>query len=196
MYPPVHQLGTPAQRAAEQRRMELWWAKRERRRGSGSRRFWIFAIVACVTASVEIAVASASPAPPTRADSTCTPGARTIGGARAQVFCGSATATAHIAGRTFRFVSGSCELASGFALNIGTLAGGSPESRPYLGLDVMGHGAGRHENGTAVVSFHVRGRRFSISLSRSTVVLDSGLDAGTFSGLDQLGRSVRGTFSC
>jgi hypothetical protein len=216
MYPPVRQLGSTAQIAAERRRMEFRREDRERRDrqraeraredgtetgepASGCRRAWTAAIAASLTASVAtvyLLAAAVSSAAPSGGGSGCTPGVRTIGGAQARVFCGPAKATARIAGKTLRFVNGSCERRPGFTLNIGTIAGGSASSRPYFGLDVLGNHAGTYRNGAATVSFHTAKHRFSVSPSTSTVVLAPGLDSGTFSGVDLLGRSVRGTFTC
>jgi hypothetical protein len=216
MYPPVRQLGSTAQIAAERRRMEFRGEDRERRDreragpgregatetgepASGCRRAWTAAVAASLTASVAtvyLVATAVSSAAPIGGGSGCTPGVRTIGGVQARVFCGPAKATAQIASKSFRFVNGSCERRSGFTLNIRTIAGGAGSSRPYFGLDVLGNHAGTYRNGAAVVSFHTAKHRFSISPSTSTVVLAPGLGAGTFSGLDLLGRSVRGTFTC
>jgi hypothetical protein len=211
MYPPVRQLGSTAQVAAERRRMEFWRENREPGREAerggddpaaerpGCRRAWTTAVAAAMAASAATAylvAVAASSAAPLGGGSGCTPGVRTIGGGNARVFCGPAKATARIGGKTFRFVNGSCDRGSGFTLNIGTIAVGSASSRPYFGLDVPGNHPGTYRTATTTVSFHTANRRFSVALDTPTVVLAAGLGAGAFSGRDLLGRSVRGTFTC
>jgi hypothetical protein len=69
----------------------------------------------------------------------CRAGVRKLNGVSAETFCGPATATVHVAGRTFRFAQGNCvKTADYVSVNIGTLMlGQSARRQPnYFGLDI------------------------------------------------------------
>jgi hypothetical protein len=152
-------------------------------------------LVALITAScIYAAVASAAPQP--QSVSACTPGAKTIGGAPARVFCGPAKATVQVGGTTYRFANGACQRAPGFTVNIGTLGFGSSKLS-YFGVSLPRAAVGAYTGKQVTVSFNVGARRFSLSPSAGTkVVLAAGLRSGTFSGRDLSGRAVKGSFTC
>jgi hypothetical protein len=65
----------------------------------------------------------------------CTPGPTTIGGQPAEVFCGPARATVHVAGQTLHFTGGTCTKAySELIANIGTeiLTRATVQTQPYF----------------------------------------------------------------
>jgi hypothetical protein len=149
-----------------------------------------------VLAAVLGAAAAAALAAPFQASAAgCTPGTRTIGGAPARVFCGSAHATVQLGARKLTFSGGSCErLGSSFALNIGTLSFATASKLPYLGISLTGARAGRQTRPT--VSFNAAGKRSSLQITTGLVTLAKGLKSGTFAGRTLAGATVKGSFSC
>lgn len=130
----------------------------------------------------------------------CKPRVETIGGMRAVVFCGPATATVAVAGRTLRFRGGECKRSPRrFALQLGTFVERSSTNagRPFFSLIAPARGDGLGRSFTSMlfsyrgVPFVVGGggRGFSYRLSNNR-------SRGTFSGIDNRGDSVRGSFAC
>jgi hypothetical protein len=118
-----------------------------------------------------------------------------VAGRPAFTFCGPASATVHLGGRTMRFSNGLCRVAAAaFSVNIGTLVPGLSSGKPpYFGITTHTAKPGPQLN--AAVSFTVGGRGYPV-VARS-VLLAPGLDKGTFSGR-VLGATttVTGSFTC
>jgi hypothetical protein len=127
---------------------------------------------------------------------SCTPGVRTAGGVTYRTFCGSAHATVHLGGKTYRFTGGSCDSTpSAFTINIGTitLPPGKPKYR-YFGITVFTRKDGTFTNQAVSWQFP---NGVHNSLFHATIRLAGGRKHGTFSGTtlaDQ--RKGTGTFSC
>jgi hypothetical protein len=69
----------------------------------------------------------------------CSPGPTTIGGQPAEVFCGPARATVHVAGQTLHFTGGTCTKAfSELIANIGTeiLTRATVQTQPYFAANL------------------------------------------------------------
>jgi hypothetical protein len=127
---------------------------------------------------------------------SCTAGVRTTGGVTYRTFCGSAHATLHFGGKTYRFVGGSCDSTpSAFTINIGTitLPPGKPKHR-YFGITVFTKRDGTFTNQAVGWQFPTGAHN---SLFHATIRLQGGRKRGTFTGTalaDQ--RKGFGTFSC
>src|SRR6185437_7792706 len=81
----------------------------------------LLAAVAIAGAIAAAAAAGTTSKPP------CAPARSTIGGHRAVAFCGPATVTINVAGRSYRFAHGLCALSrtmDGLELNVGTRVDG------------------------------------------------------------------------
>jgi hypothetical protein len=165
---------------------------------SGRQRLWLVVaalIVVLVLGAAWAVAASAAPAHPSKA--ACTPGAKTIGGAPARVFCGPAKATARLGGTAYRFANGACQKAPGFTVNLGTLSFAASSPVAYLGISLPQAKAGTYAGRQVTVSFSTGKRRVSLRTdSAARVVLHAGLHSGTFSGADLSGKKVTGSFSC
>ena len=159
------------------------------------------AISAALAAATFLALAQSGSA----AKATCKAGATTYGGAPARVFCGPATATVRVGGKTFTFRGGTCDRTSGYVtVNLGTIVLGSP-SRPkpeYFGLTVgrlpLGGGKPAPKDGVyagAVISAVHAAK--SIAVGRAHVTLAGGRTHGTFTGqLVLSSKTVSGSFAC
>lgn len=134
----------------------------------------------------------------TRTAAACKPGAHTIGKMTYRVFCGPASASVKVEGKTHSFRNGSCLRAGTtkvFAMSIGTLT--ISKSKPkysYLGITVPGakrDGAYRR----AVITWAFAGNRYS--LYNVKLRLSGGRTRGTFSGriVGKRG-TVTGSFRC
>jgi hypothetical protein len=127
---------------------------------------------------------------------SCTAGVRTAGGVNYRTFCGSARATLHFGGKTYRFVGGRCDsTSSAFTINIGTitLPPGKPKYR-YFGITVFTSHDGTFTNQAIGWQF---ANGTHNSLFHATIKLTGGRKHGTFSGTtlaDQ--KRGFGTFSC
>ena len=126
---------------------------------------------------------------------------KTIGGQVAKVFCGPATATVRIGGKTLRFEHGFCQVAGGaFAVNIGTLVVLKPtQSLSYLGI-VLTRGTGGGTWHAIALAFRSGGKSYAGAKIR--IRISSGLKSGTFSGIGATnplgtgGAPFAGSFSC
>ncbi len=142
------------------------------------------ATLAVCVAAAGLWAAGSSGAPARLA--ACTPGPTTIGGAYARVWCGPARATVHVAGRTYHFTHGICQVTEGFtkgskvlAINIGTqtLPPANPKAS-YFGLltDKAKSGVYRDQ----AVGWQVPGKGFAALTNR--VLVGKSLRKGSFSG--------------
>ena len=136
---------------------------------------------------------------------TCKAGVRKLNGVSAQTFCGPATATVHVAGRTFRFTQGNCvKTADYVSVNIGTvMLGQSARRQPnYFGLDIgriPGSGSpparkdGRYRSGT-VLTMEYADKTYDV-LS-GVAMLQGNRTHGTINGKTFSGQALSGTFHC
>lgn len=140
---------------------------------------------------------------PGTAMAACTAGVHSYGSAQARTFCGPASATIHIAGKTSTLKGGECERTSQYlSVNIGTTVLGttSKTSPNYFGLDVgktLGGGTPATHDGTykAFALTWVISDKHDSSIN-ATVTLKNGRTSGAFSGPLITGGSASGTFSC
>ena len=110
-------------------------------------------------------------------------------------FCGTASATVRLGGRTLRFSNGLCRQAAGaFTVNIGTLVPGLRTGKPpSFGLTTHTGKAGKQLN--AAVGFAYGGRGYAVA--DQLVTLAPGLKSGTFSGrILASSTRVTGSFRC
>jgi hypothetical protein len=135
----------------------------------------------------------------------CTAGVHQYGGANARTFCGSATATVLVGGKTVRFSGGECERGPAYlSINIGTVVlGTTSKPKPeYFGLlvgkaPIVGGTPAAHD-GTfkpQALTFDHAGKGYPVL--QSSVTLTNGRTRGTFTGT-VLGSNarVRGSFRC
>lgn len=125
--------------------------------------------------------------------STCTLTTKIVKGHNAAVFCGPATASLEIGGKSYRFRGGSC-LWSGttLILSVGTQVNGVPasadnEGLPYLDLT----------SATGLASVYAFSGRLNLGMSLVKVSAH-GHTSGTFSGRDPVGATARfsGSYRC
>ena len=128
----------------------------------------------------------------------CKPGIHEVGKVTYHVFCGPATASVKLGGKTYTFRGGTC-LQAGitriFTISIGKLTIGKGKPRySYLGVTVPS----ANHDGTyrrAVVTWAIGGKRYS--LSNLKVRLTNNQTRGTFSGRAVGKRgTVTGSFRC
>ena len=150
-------------------------------------------IIGVVAAAALLVVAATAAASPERA-SACVAGVKKINGVSARTFCGPATATVHINGKTILYKGGQCSKSSfGWSINIGTVVLGSLAKKPeYFGITAASK-PGTQGNGAVAV---VHGGK-SLAVTGSTITLRAGLKSGTFSGkVFGAPTRVSGSFSC
>jgi hypothetical protein len=135
----------------------------------------------------------------------CQAGVRKVNGVSAQTFCGPATATVHVAGRTFRFAEGNCvKTADYVSVNIGTvmLAQTAKRQPDYFGLDIgriPGSGSpparkdGSYRSGT-VLTVEYADQTYDVLAGVAT--LTGNRTQGTVSGKTFSGQPLTGTFHC
>ena len=93
-------------------------------------------ITLLISLAVAIGVCSAvANATTTRSD--CALRSKTIKGHKAVVYCGPATASLHIAGKTYTFKNGTCIWSGGLILTIGTQLNGIPASANNEGAPLI-----------------------------------------------------------
>lgn len=141
---------------------------------------------------------NATAAPAARLSATaCKPGGKdvVIGGKPASVFCGPATATVKLGGRTLTFHNGTCIWKSStFTLELGTifLFWGKPYPlQPGFAIRAAGYPVAR-----ALVEIYLQGKRTSLSTVRTTARPNASRTGGTFEGRTAAGTRVTGTVKC
>jgi hypothetical protein len=149
------------------------------------------ALPAAIAAAIAVSSgATAAAATPSR--STCAPAFKTIRGHKAVGYCGPATASLHIGGKSYSFKSGSCIWAGGtLILDVGTQVNGLPAStndgQALLALN---------GTGSLATAYAFTGR---FHLGMSIVKLAAhGHAGGTFTGREPIGATLRftGSFHC
>ena len=149
-----------------------------------------------ILAAAASAAVGAIVAPGAGARAACTAGVRTIGDASARVFCGPATATVHLGGKTYRFADGACLTGAQFTVNIGTKTFSPSSKLSYFGLVVEGKRDGRYAGKAVLLGFDAGRVHAAMSTTNAGTVVLRGLHRGTFSGRDLLGRELKGSFRC
>jgi hypothetical protein len=134
-----------------------------------------------------VGVCSTVGAGATPARSACALGAKSIKGHRAVVFCGPATASLHIGGKSYSFKRGMCIWAGSLILTLGTQVNGvrasaNNEGAPLLQLT--------GSNGTGTVSASYGRLHLGMSIVKITA---RGRSYGTFKGREPLGATRRFT---
>jgi hypothetical protein len=142
--------------------------------------------------------AAAAAAGGTKTAAACKPGIHKVGKVTYHVFCGPATASVKLGGKTYTFRGGTC-LQAGitrvFTISIGKLTIGKGKPRySYLGVTV----ASANHDGTyrrAVVTWAIGGKRYSLYNVKLRLTNDQ--TRGTFSGRAVGKRgTVTGSFRC
>jgi hypothetical protein len=136
----------------------------------------------------------------------CKPGATTIGGARAIVFCGPAKAAVKVGTTPLAFVQGSCELRQNYLrVDIGTrILGKTAQPRPDYFQLVIGKTPGSAElpvskdgtYGKALITVISGGTEYLPDTSRGKVTLKLKRTRGAFTAKTADGQPVTGSFTC
>ena len=124
--------------------------------------------------------------------SECALRSETIKGHKAVVYCGAATASLHIGGKTYTFKKGTCIWSGGLILTLGTQVNGVPASANNEGAPLI-QLSGSAGTGTV---FAYSGRfHLGMSLIKLTA---HGHSSGTFKGREPIGATRRftGTYRC
>jgi hypothetical protein len=161
-------------------------------------------IIILLAALAGAALLGAASAQGAASSSACAPGNTTYQGFGARTYCGSASATVKIGGRTLRYRGGSC-IRNGVAveLGIGTLIldAKDPKVLPRsFGISVgriFGIGKAAPKDGTyssLMVAFVDGGKRYASAQGKA--VLAGGRTRGSFTGRLLTGQPISGSFRC
>ena len=148
-------------------------------------------ITLLISLVVAIGVCSAvANATTTRSD--CALRSKTIKGHKAVVYCGPATASLHIAGKTYTFKNGTCIWSGGLILTIGTQLNSIPASANNEGAPLIQLSS---SIGTGTV--YADSGRFHLGLSLIKLTAH-GHSSGTFKGREPIGatRPFTGSYHC
>jgi hypothetical protein len=157
----------------------------------------LLATVALLTVGAATATADAK-------TSACTAGPTTYQGLRAKTWCGPATATVKVGGRTLQYRGGSCTrtpVAVELGIGTGIVDVKDPKALPRsFGISVgrvfgVGKAAGRDGIHQSVALVYVDGGKRFASL-KAEVTLAGGRSRGTFTGRLLTGQAVSGSFRC
>jgi hypothetical protein len=140
---------------------------------------------------------------------TATPGCRNINvdGATVVVYCGPASATVKMAGKTYRFSGGKCRQSVGFwtiLLGRQTLPPAKAKFPSFQGsAKIVKTKAGTYSKGEYTLSFQLPGKDVVISagnpyLETGSVTVSAGARKGTFTGVNalQTKQKITGSWSC
>jgi hypothetical protein len=127
-----------------------------------------------------------------------------IKGVSARVFCGPASATVKVGGKTVTLKGGSCDRTPQYvSVNIGTVVLGTLANKPdYFGLEVgriLGAGTPAPRDGSykgSVVALEYGGKGYAIRADQINVTLTGNRSNGTFNATLLLGGTISGSFSC
>ncbi|HEY2777377.1 MAG TPA: hypothetical protein VGI77_05695 [Gaiellaceae bacterium] len=147
------------------------------------------ALLASLAAALGICSAAAN-ATTTRSD--CALRSTTIKGHKAVVYCGPATASLHIGGKTYTFKNGTCIWSGGLILALGTQVNGAPASTNNEGASLI-QLSGSVGTGTV----YAYAARFNLGMSLITLTTH-GHSSGTFRGREPIGATRRftGSYHC
>jgi hypothetical protein len=159
-------------------------------------RFVVSFAVAVAAGAISASIAATAP---TKA--ACTPGTGKSGNYPTRTFCGTATATAKVGGKTLVFKGGECAISQGYwTVNIGTIELGAPSSAKklsYFGSTLMrnSHADGTYSGTGVSVSFNVPGKGYLVT--GGTLTLKNGGKSATFSGSNIFDHTkASGTITC
>ena len=124
--------------------------------------------------------------------SECALRSRTIKGHKAVVYCGPATASLHIGGKSYTFKNGTCIWSGGLILTVGTQVNGVPASANNEGAPLI-QLSGSIGTGTV----YAYSGRFHLGMSIVKLTAH-GHSSGTFKGREPLGatRPFTGSYRC
>ncbi len=124
--------------------------------------------------------------------SECALGSKTIKGHKAVVYCGPATATLHIGGKSYTFKNGTCIWSGGLILTVGTQVNGVAASAKNEGAPLI-QLSGSIGTGTV----YAYSGRFHLGMSLVKLTAH-GHSSGTFKGREPIGatRPFTGTYRC
>ena len=147
------------------------------------------ALLVSLTAALGICPAVAN-ATTTRSD--CALGSKTIHGHKAVVYCGPATASLRIGGKSYTFKNGTCIWSGGLILTLGTLVDGLPASANNEGAPLI-QLSGSIGTGTV----YADSGRFHLGMSLVRITAH-GHSSGTFRGREPIGatRPFTGSYRC
>jgi hypothetical protein len=135
----------------------------------------------------------------------CKAGVRKVDGVSAETFCGPATATVRVDGKTFTFTQGNCvKTANYVSVNVGVLVLAQKARRQpnYFGLDIgriPGSGSpparkdGSYRSGTVLT---VEYANTSYDVLAGVATLKGNRSRGTVHGKTLGGQTLSGTFAC
>lgn len=148
------------------------------------------ALLTAIVAAIAIFVTASAEATATR--SACALTSKTIKGHKAVIYCGPATASLHIGGKTYSFKNGTCIWSGGLILSVGTQVNGLPASADNEGAPLL---ALTGTSGLATV--YAYSGRFHLGLS-IVKISARGHSSGTFKGREPLGATRRftGSYRC
>lgn len=139
-----------------------------------------------------VGVCSAAGAGASSARSACALTFKTVKGHKAVTYCGPATASLHIGGKSYSFKSGTCIWAGSLILTLGTQVNGAPASANNEGAQLL-QLTGSRGTGTVYAS----SGRFHLGMSIVKITAH-GHSSGTFKGREPLGatRTFTGSYRC
>lgn len=147
------------------------------------------ALLVSLAAAIGVCAAVAN-ATTTRSD--CALRSKTIKGHKAVVYCGPATASLHIAGKTYTFKNGTCIWSGGLILTLGTQVNDVPPSANNEGAPLIQLSS---SIGTGTVYAYSGPFHIGMSLIKLTA---HGHTSGTFKGREPIGaaRPFTGSYRC
>ncbi len=149
------------------------------------------ALLASIAASFAVSVAAGAQATPTR--SACALTFKTVKGHKAAVYCGPATASLHIGGKSYSFKGGTCIWSGGtLTLALGTQVNGVPASANNEGAPLL-----QLTGAIGASTVYAFSGRFHLGLSIIKITAH-GHSSGTFKGREPLGatRPFTGSYRC
>jgi hypothetical protein len=147
------------------------------------------ALLVSLTAAIGICAAVANA---TTTSSECALRSETIKGHKAVVYCGPATASLHIAGKTYTFKNGTCIWSGGLILTLGTQVNSAPISANNEGAPLI-----QLSSSTGTGTIYAYSGRFHLGMSLVKLTAHAH-SSGTFKGREPIGatRPFTGTYRC
>ena len=167
----------------------------------------VMVITAGLTAGAGVASGPAIASTRTAA-AACTSGAREVGGTIERTFCGPATVTVTVNGKSFKLSQGQCVTTSKYiSVNIGVLLARATGKRPnYFGVDI---GAvpgstsspagkdGRYKSGIALaLTYANKSYAVDSDIGPTTATLSGNRTRGTVTGKALTGETLTAKFHC
>ena len=128
----------------------------------------------------------------------CNPAGKDVvskSGSLTTTFCGPATATVKLGGKTLTFSKGTCVWTdSSLTLELGKIL--FPWSKPFSAKPGFVIHAAGYPVARAVVTVYWQGKRTELTSTRTTARPSGGFSGGTFDGRTAAGARVTGTVKC